>query len=103
YALGVGFCSTADDAKELAYAYESPALKTVPAFASMLPPADFLADCGWNPARVLLAGLRLDLYRPLPAAAELLANRQVLDVYDNGKALGAMIVIQSDLRLAKDD
>jgi acyl dehydratase len=103
YALGVGFCSVPGDTKELPYAFESPALKTVPTFASMLPPGDFLADSGWNAAQVLLAGLRLELYRPLPAAADLLVNRRVLGVYDKGAAHGAMIVVQSEVRMAKDD
>lgn len=103
YALGVGFCSSPDNIKELPYAYESPALKTVPTFASMLPPEDFLASSGIQAARILLAGLRLELYRPLPAAADLLVNRRVLGVYDKGAAHGAMIVVQSDARLKKDD
>ena len=103
YALGVGFCSTADNGKELRYAYESPALKTVPTFASMLPPSDFLADSGLEAARILLGGLRLELYRPLPAAADLLLNRRILEVYDKGPAHGAMVVVQSEARLTKDD
>jgi acyl dehydratase len=103
YALGVGFCSAPDNVKELPYAYEAPALKTVPTFASMLPPSDFLADSGLQVARILLGGLRLELYRPLPAAAELLLNRRVLGVCDKGVAHGAMIVVQSEARLKKDD
>ncbi|HLU07802.1 MAG TPA: MaoC/PaaZ C-terminal domain-containing protein [Woeseiaceae bacterium] len=103
YALGVGFCSAPDNVKELPYAYEAPALKTVPTFASMLPPSDFLAESGLQVAKILLGGLRLELYRPLPAAAELLLNRRVLGVYDRGVAHGAMIVVQSEARLKKDD
>jgi len=103
YALGVGFCSSPGNVKELPYAYESPALKTVPTFASMLPPSDFLADSGLEVARILLGGLRLELYRPLPAAADLLLNRRVLGVYDKGMAHGAMIVVQAEARLKKDD
>jgi len=103
YALGVGFCSAPDNVKELPYAYEAQALKTVPTFASMLPPSDFLAESGLQVAKILLGGLRLELYRPLPAAAELLLNRRVLGVYDRGVAHGAMIVVQSEARLKKDD
>ena len=103
YALGVGFCSGQDNVKELPYAYEAPALKTVPTFASMLPPSDFLADSGLEAAKILLGGLRLELYRPLPAAAELSLNRRVLGVYDKGTAHGAMIVLQCEARLKKDD
>jgi acyl dehydratase len=103
YALGVGFCSSPDNVKELPYAYESPALKTVPTFASMLPPPDFLADSGLQVARILLGELRLELYRTLPAAADLLLNRRILGVYDKGMAHGAVIVVQSEARLKKDD
>lgn len=103
YALGVGFCSSPGNVKELPYAYESPALKTVPTFASMLPPSDFLSNSGLDVPRVLLGGQRLELYRPLPAAADLLLNRRVLDIYDRGSAHGAMIVVQSEARLKKDD
>ena len=103
YALGVGFCASPADSKELPYTFESPALKTVPTFASVLPPREFLADSGWNAARVLLAGLRLELYRPLPASAELLVNRRVVDIHDKGPDHGTIITVQSEVRLAKDD
>src|SRR5690606_18285467 len=58
---------------------------------------------GLEVARILLGGLRLELYRPLPAAADLLLNRRVLGVYDKGMAHGAMIVVQAEARLKKDD
>ena len=103
YALAVGFCGSPNDTKELRYAYEAPQLKTVPTMASMLLPGDFISSIGLDKVRVLLAGQRLDLYRPLPAAADLLANRRVVDVYDNGRELGLMLVLQSDVRMAKDD
>jgi acyl dehydratase len=103
YALGVGFGSAAEDAKELRYVLETPALKTVPTFSSMLPPGEFLSDSGWNARHVLLAGLRLDLYRPLPAAAELRINRRVTGAYDKGRAHGVIVVVQSEVRMAKDD
>jgi acyl dehydratase len=103
YALGVGFCSSPQDSKELPYVFELPGLKTVPTMASMLLSGDFLSASGWNSSQALLAGQRLELYRPLPAAADLLANRRVVGVHDNGRKHGAMIVVQSDVRMAKDD
>jgi acyl dehydratase len=69
----------------------------------VLPPGDFLAGSGWNSARVLLAGLHLELYRPLPATAALLVNRQVVAVHDKGPEQGVMIVIKAEGRLAKDE
>ena len=103
YALGVGFGGTPGDTKELPYVLESPALKTVPTFSSMLPPGDFLSHSGWTSSQVLLAGLRLELYRPLPVAAALLVNRRVIGAYDKGVAHGMVVVVQSEVRMAKDD
>jgi acyl dehydratase len=103
YALGVGFASRPEDTKELPYVLESPALKTAPTFSSMLPPGDFLSDSGWNFGQVLLAGLRLELYRPLPVAADLLVNSRVVGAYDKGPAHGVVIVAQAEVRMAKDE
>lgn len=103
YALGLGFGSNPRDRHELAYVIDAPIPKTVPTMASVLIPGGFLADCGWDYRQVLRAGESLDLYRPLPAAADLLANRCVTAVYDRGGDAGAEIVIRSEVRLAKDD
>ena len=103
YALGVGFGADPMDLKELPYVYEQPVLKTVPTMASMLLASDFLADCGWDYNRVLHGEQRLELYRPLPAGAELLADRRVVGVYDMGANRGARIQLESEVRLAKDD
>jgi acyl dehydratase len=102
YALGVGFCSSPQDSRELPYVYEQPALRTVPTMASMLLPGDFLAQSGWNATMVLLGEQHLELYRPLPASADVLVNRRVVDVRDKGAGHGAAIVVQSEARMAKD-
>ena len=102
YALGVGFGTNPMDLQELAYVYERPVLKTVPTMANMLLASDFLSNCGWDYNKVLHAEQRLELYRPLPASAELLADRRVIAVYDKGANRGAKIQIESEVRLAKD-
>lgn len=102
YALGVGFGADPIDRNELAYVYEQPSLKTVPTMAGMLLPSNFLDDCGWDYARVLHGEQRLELYRPLPDAGDLLANRRVVAVYDKGPNRGAKIHIESEVRLARD-
>lgn len=103
YALGVGFGADPLDPKELPYVYERPVLKTVPTMASMLLPSNFLEDCGWDYARVLHGDQRLDIYRPLPPEAELLADRRVVAVYDRGPKRGARILMESEVRLKRDD
>lgn len=103
YALALGFGSDALDRQELAYVIDAPIPKTVPTMASVLMPGGFLADCGWDYGQVLRGGESLELYRPLPAAADLLANRRVTAVHDRGGDVGAEIIVQSEVRMAKDD
>jgi acyl dehydratase len=103
YALGVGFGSNPLDSRELPYVYEAPSLKTVPTLATVLLPENFLADCGWEDAQVLRGAQRLELYRPLPAAADLLVNQRVVAAHDRGADKGARILVQSEARMAKDD
>jgi len=103
YALGVGFGADPVNAKELPYVYEGGSLRTVPTFATMLVPMEFLDDCGWNYDQLLHGEEKLELYRPLPPAANLLANSRVAGAYDRGTDKGAVIVVQTDVRLAKDD
>jgi acyl dehydratase len=103
YALGVGFGADPLDDKELPYVYERHALKTVPTMASMLMSPEFLADCGWDYSQVLHGEQRLELFRPLPASAELLINRRVDGIYDNGPRRGAKVGVHAEARLARDD
>lgn len=103
YALSVGFGRDPLDRKELAYACGTPSLKTVPTLASVLLPDDFLRDCGWDHRSVVHGSLRLELYRPLPSAADLLVNRRVVAAFDRGGGRGSRIMVQSEARMAKDD
>lgn len=102
YALGVGFGADPMNERELPYVYEKPVLRTVPTMASMLMHPTFLSDCGWDYSRVLHGGQRLELYRPLPAAASLLVNRRVIGVQDRGPKRGAKIQIEAEARLTHD-
>lgn len=103
YALGVGFGSDPTDQRELPYVYEHRALRTVPSMASMLLSGDLLDDCGWDRSKVLHSEQRLELYRPLPPSATLLANHRVVAAFDRGATRGAKILIESEARLARDD
>ena len=103
YALGVGFAEDPLDRLELPYAYEGAALRTVPTMASILLSSSFISGCGWDYGKVLHGEESLQLYRPLPARARLLANRRVVAVDDLGADKGARIVLESELRLAADD
>lgn len=103
YALGVGFGGDPLDSSELGYVRESPTLAVTPSFATVLLPDDFLAECGWGDLHVLYGSQRLELYRPLPAAADLRVNCRVVAAYDRGGDRGSRILVQCEARLAKDD
>lgn len=103
YAIGVGFGSDPLDQRELPYVMETRTLRTVPSMASMLLPGNLLDDCGWDRSKVLHGEQRLELYRPLPPAAKLLANHRVVAAYDRGATRGAKIFIETEARLARDD
>jgi acyl dehydratase len=104
YALSVGMGQDPVDAKELAYVYEQGApLKTVPTLATALVPEMFPVGLGWDYSRILHSEQRLQLYRPLPPAADLLLNKRVVDVFDRGPKLGALILLEAEGRLASDD
>lgn len=103
YALGIGLGADPLDRRELPYVYEGAALRTVPTMASALLSSSFISGCGWDYSLVLHAEERMSLYRPLPPAGRLLANRRVVAVHDLGEQIGARIVLDTEVRLAKDD
>jgi len=103
YAIGVGFGSDPLNQRELPYVVETRALRTVPSMASMLWSGNLLDDCGWDYGKVLHGEQRVELYRPLPPAAKLLANHRVIAAYDLCAKLGAKILIETEARLARDD
>lgn len=102
YALAIGMGRNPLDTAELPFVFERPALNVLPTFASILPPAGFLQDCGWDYSQVLHGEQKLRLYRPLPPRGKLLINRRVVDVFDKGDK-GAIICIETEGRLARND
>ncbi len=103
YALGVGFGGNPIDENELPYVFEDRSLKVVPTMASILTPGDLLADCGVDYSLAVLGEQRLDLYRPLPPKGRLLTDSRVVSVIDKGADTGALISVESEVRMAKDD
>lgn len=104
YAQSIGFGQDPLDRKELPFVYEqgSP-LRTVPSMASVLVPDMFPPDLGWDFTQVLHAEQRLTLHRALPARADLLVNKRVVEAFDRGPNRGAMLLFEASGRLAKDD
>lgn len=103
YALGVGFGTNPLDEKELSYVVETMGRCTVPTMATTLSSARILENCGWKYAQVLHGEQKLELYRPLPMAAELLTTSRVASVHDRGAGRGAVISLTTEARLKRDD
>jgi len=104
YALSVGMAQDPVNPRELPYVYEQgAALKTLPTLATVLVPEMFPVGLGWDYTQILHSEQRLRLYRPLPPAADLLINKRVVDAFDRGPKLGALILLEAEGRLASDD
>lgn len=106
YALGVGFGRDPLDRAELAYVYEGGGPRTVPTMSTVLTGggfASYLADSGWDYSRILHGEQRLTLYRPLPPAGRILLDSRVSAAYDKGEGKGAIILTETEGRLARDD
>ena len=104
YAVAVGMGRDPLDTRELPYVYEQgEQLKTVPTLATVLVPEMFPVGLGWDYSQILHSEQRMRLYRPLPPRADLLINKRVVDVFDRGPKLGALVLLEAEGRLAKDD
>ena len=104
YALSIGMGRDPLDRQELPYVYEQgEPLKTVPTLATVLVPEMFPVGLGWDYSQILHSEQRMRLYRPLPPAADLLINKRVVDAFDRGPKLGALILLEAEGRLASDD
>ena len=103
YALGVGMGRDPLDERELDFVFERGALRTLPSMATVLAPVPLLKECGWDYRRVLHGEEGLVLHRPLPPAAELVADARVVEAYDKGADRGALICIETRVRDAADE
>ena len=104
YALSIGMGNDPLDLRELPYVYEQgEPLKTIPTLATVLVPEMFPVGLGWDYSQILHSEHRMRLYRPLPPAADLLINKRVVNAFDRGPKLGALILLEAEGRLASDD
>lgn len=100
YALGVGAGRRLED---LPFVYEGAPMRAIPTMACLFGGgATLLADSGIDFTRMLHAEQRLSLHRPLPTAAEIVYEARITQCLDRGAEKGALLVLQSDLRLAAD-
>lgn len=102
YALGVGFAQAPADPREIDYVYDGRALQTVPSMAGVVVDSEFLASYGLDLARIAIVEQKLELYRPLPARAELQFDSRVRDVVELDKQAGLCVIADTEVRMARD-
>jgi acyl dehydratase len=108
YALGVGFGRDPLDANELPFVYENAGLKVPPTFASVISRGEAPPErqrmpqkSGINFMMVVDGERRITIHKPLPAAAEILADERYLDILDKGEGKGAVLIQERVVREAK--
>lgn len=101
YALAIGFGRDPFDEVELDFVYERRGrLRAVPSQAVTVARHNLIYECGLDVPRMLHGEQTLTLHRPLPPAAELVADHRVVGVTDRGPAKGLLIETESRVRSA---
>lgn len=102
YALGIGLGGDPLNRAELNFVYEQ-GLRVVPTQATVAAwGAGRLGEVGINYLMVVHGEQRLTVHRPLPAAAEILADWRIEDIIDKGPGKGALVLAETVLKDKRD-
>lgn len=100
YALGIGMGADPLDERELSFVFE-PKLQAVPTMGTVLgTPGFWWRDprTGADAVKLVHGEQSIQLLKPLPAAATLVARNRVVSITDKGVGKGALAVIERELR-----
>lgn len=93
YALGIGMCPSGVDPDELVFVTE-PGLVAMPTFATMIawgPNLETEIAAGLTFDKIVHAGQKVELHRPLPAEGSIVSEHRVLGIADKGAGKGAFL------------
>lgn len=99
YALGVGLGADPMDAGQLRFVFEKD-LQVLPSMVAVLGTPGFWwrdARTGADWVKLVHGEQRIQIFRPLPAAATLVAKNRVVSLTDKGPGKGAIAVIERDI------
>jgi acyl dehydratase len=99
YALGVGLGADPMDAGQLRFVFEND-LQVLPSMVAVLGTPGFWwrdARTGADWVKLVHGEQRIQIFRPLPAAATLVAKNRVVSLTDKGPGKGAIAVIERDI------
>jgi acyl dehydratase len=100
YALSIGMGENPVDERELSFVFEGGGLQAVPTQACVIARSSLLMDAGLDRAKIVHGEQRVELRRPLPPSAQLVASAWIDDVRDKGAGKGALVMLVTDVRLA---
>lgn len=99
YALGVGLGADPMDAGQLRFVFEKD-LQALPSMVAVLGTPGFWwrdARTGADWVKLVHGEQRIQIFRPLPVAATLVAKNRVVSLSDKGAGKGAIAVIERDI------
>ena len=100
YGMAVGMGRDPFDTRELDFVYERRGtLRSIPSQAVTVARHNLIYDIGLDVPKMLHGEQKLTMHRPLPSAAEVLADHRVCEVYDKGPAKGLLIETDTRVRL----
>lgn len=100
YSLAVGMGRDPNDENELDYVYETRGtLRAMPSQAVTVSRHNLIFQIGMQVEKFLHGEQLLTLHRPLPPAAEILADHRVVEVFDKGAAKGLLVETETRVRL----
>ena len=100
YALGLGFGSSPLDEGDLHFTFEEEGFSAVPTMAAVLGTPGFWVrdpETGVDWKQVLHGEQSIELHKPLPAEATIIAQNSVQEVIDKGEGRGALIYTKREI------
>ena len=100
YALGLGFGSSPLDKGDLHFTFEEEGFSAVPTMAAVLGTPGFWVrnpETGVDWKQVLHGEQSIELHKPLPAEATIIAQNSVQEVIDKGEGRGALIYTKREI------
>ena len=95
YALSIGLGRDPLNLAELDFVFEGRGPRVVPSQAAVVGRRNILLGSGIDRAKSVHGEQRLTFHRPLPPAADCIANMRVTEVLDKGAGKGAVIYIET--------
>ncbi len=102
YALAVGMGRDPLDERELRFVYEGEGFVAMPSLAVVVARSMLPRTLPINKALMLHGEQTLAVHRPLPVAADILADTRITKVIDKGEGKGALIYSETAARLVSD-